>query len=72
MIFKRKALSKETFPLAFVIRCNEKGWIDENLMIDYFTEVWRKRNVFFSAQWSDNYGFHGDAFYTAGKSGKEK
>lgn len=44
LIFKRKTLPKEAFPNDVVIRCNEKGWINEALMIDWFDKVWRKRN----------------------------
>lgn len=43
LIFKRKTLPKETFPSDVVIRCNEKGWTNEKIMIDWFSEVWKKR-----------------------------
>lgn len=42
LIFKRKTLPKETFPSDVVIRYNKKGWNNEDLMIDWFSEVWRK------------------------------
>lgn len=43
LIFKRKTLPKENFPADIVVRCNEKGWMCESLMIDWLNEVWRKR-----------------------------
>lgn len=44
IIFKRKTQPKENFPKDVIIRCNEKGWMCETLMIDWLNEVWRKRS----------------------------
>ncbi len=43
IIFKRKTLPKENFPNDVVIKCNEKGWMCEKIMLDWINEVWRKR-----------------------------
>ncbi|MCG8431977.1 MAG: hypothetical protein MJA29_12505 [Candidatus Omnitrophica bacterium] len=43
LIFKRKTLPKEKFPPGVVIRCNPKGWMDENVMNDWLDSVYVKR-----------------------------
>ncbi|GFV08977.1 pogo transposable element with KRAB domain [Trichonephila clavipes] len=43
LIFKRKTIPKENFPRSVVIWCNEKGWCNEDIMLDWFQEVWKKR-----------------------------
>lgn len=43
IIFKRKTLPKENFPHDVLIKCNEKGWMCEKLMLDWINEIWRKR-----------------------------
>ncbi|GFY21671.1 pogo transposable element with KRAB domain [Trichonephila clavipes] len=43
LTFKRKTIPKENFPRSVVIRCNEKGWCNEDIMLDWFQEVWKKR-----------------------------
>lgn len=43
LIFKRKTIPKEDFPPDVLIRCNEKGWVNEDLVIEWLNEVWRKR-----------------------------
>lgn len=48
IIFKRKTMPKANFPSDVVIRCNEKGWMSEEIMYEWLAEVWRKRkNSFF-------------------------
>ncbi|GFV51535.1 pogo transposable element with KRAB domain [Trichonephila clavipes] len=42
LIFKRKTILKENFPRSVVIRCNEKGWCNKD-MLNWFQEVWKKR-----------------------------
>lgn len=51
LIFKRKTVPKGNFPRNVVIRCNEKGWVNENIMLDWFQEVWKKREgAFFNSK----------------------
>jgi transposase-like protein len=51
LIFKRKTIPKENFPRSVVIRCNEKGWCNEDIMLDWFQEVWKKREgAFFNSK----------------------
>ena len=43
IIFKRKTLPKGvTFPKGVIIRCQDHGWIDQDLMIDWVKSVWGK------------------------------
>ena len=42
-IFKRKTLPKGNFPDGVVVKANEKGWMDENLMRAWINEVFIKR-----------------------------
>lgn len=43
VIFKRKTLPKEAFPRDIVVRVNEKGYMDEALMVDWVRTVWDRR-----------------------------
>lgn len=43
IIFKRKTLPKEPFPRDVVVRVNEKGYMDETLMVDWIRTVWNRR-----------------------------
>ena len=43
VIFKRKTLPKGNFPDGVVVKANEKGWMDENLMRAWINEVFIKR-----------------------------
>lgn len=43
IIFKRKTLPKEDFPPGIIIAQNEKGWMNQSIMLKWFEEVWRKR-----------------------------
>lgn len=48
IIFRRKTMPKGNFPPDVVIRCNEKGWMSEEIMLEWLAEVWKKRkNSFF-------------------------
>lgn len=47
LIFKRKIMPKGNFPPDVIIRCNEKGWMCDEIMIEWLTEVFRKRNGLF-------------------------
>ena len=50
VIFKRKTLPKETFPAGVVIKANEKGWMDEEMMKEWLRQVYvRRPGVFFHA-----------------------
>lgn len=39
VIFKRKTLPKEKFPAGVVIKVNPKGWMDEEKMSEWLTEI---------------------------------
>lgn len=43
IIFKRKTLPKEQFPKGVIVRVQEKGWMDDNLVLDWVENVWCKR-----------------------------
>ena len=43
VIFKRKTLPKEKFPVGVVIKANPKGWMDEEMMNDWLREIYVKR-----------------------------
>ena len=43
VIFKRKTLPKEKFPVGVVIKINPKGWMDEEMMSDWLREIYVKR-----------------------------
>lgn len=43
VIFKRKTLPKEKFPAEIIIKANEKGWMDEEMMKDWLREVYVRR-----------------------------
>ena len=42
IIFKRKTDPKVTVPPGFVVTANEKGWMNETLMVRWLTEIWMK------------------------------
>ena len=48
IFFKKKTLPKGSFHKNVVIRCNKKGWVNENIMLDWFQEVWKKPDGAFS------------------------
>lgn len=43
VIFKRKTLPKEKFPAGVIIKANEKGWMDEEMMKEWLRMVYVKR-----------------------------
>jgi len=43
IIFKRKTMPKEKFPAGVIVRVQEKGWMDDNLTMDWIKNVWDKR-----------------------------
>lgn len=43
LIFKRKTMPKENFPKGIVIKVNEKGWMDNDMMKSWVTECYVKR-----------------------------
>ncbi|KAF4798918.1 hypothetical protein TURU_059562 [Turdus rufiventris] len=50
VIFKRKMLPKETFPAGIIVKVNPKGWMDEEIMKNWLSEVYVQRpNGFFCA-----------------------
>ena len=43
VVFKRKTLPKKiTFPNEVIVRCQEKGWMDEAMIKDWLKTVWSK------------------------------
>lgn len=45
VIFKRKTVPKENFPVGIIIKANSKGWMDEEKM-----SKWLRPGVFFFMQ----------------------
>lgn len=43
VIFKRKTIPKEDFPVGCHVSCNEKGWMREDVMHKWIDDVLRKR-----------------------------
>ena len=43
VIFKRKTLPKVTWPAGIIVRCQDKGWMDDTLTKDWIKTVWGKR-----------------------------
>lgn len=44
LILNRKTIPKnEKFPLDIVVRCNPKGWMTSDLMVDWINSVWNRR-----------------------------
>jgi hypothetical protein len=42
VILKRKTMPKEMLPSGIIIRVQENGWMDENLVVDWLKTVWGK------------------------------
>ena len=50
LIFKRKTMPRENLPRNCVVTCNEKGWMNEEVMKIWGEQVWRRRpGAFFSS-----------------------
>lgn len=43
MILKRKRIPNEAFPKGIVVRAQEKGWMDDELVLDWIKSVWQNR-----------------------------
>jgi hypothetical protein len=43
VILRRKNLPKEKLPTGVTFKCNEKGWMMEELVVEWLKEVWRRR-----------------------------
>lgn len=43
LAFKRKTMPRDVFPAGLHVRVNEKGWMDETLMLDWFDAVCHRR-----------------------------
>jgi hypothetical protein len=43
VILRRKNLPKEKLPTGNIFNCNEKGWVMEELMVEWLKEVWHRR-----------------------------
>ncbi|KAK8784512.1 hypothetical protein V5799_009125 [Amblyomma americanum] len=43
VILKRKTIPKGVFPKGIVVRAQEKGWMDDELVLDWVKSVWEKR-----------------------------
>ena len=51
LIFKRKTLPKESLPQGCVVTCNEKGWMNQEVMRLWAERVWRGRpGAFFNPE----------------------
>lgn len=47
--FKKKNLLKEipAQPSDVIVRANEKGWMSQEIFLDWLNEVWKKEKVLF-------------------------
>lgn len=43
VVLKRKTLPKEKLPQGVIVRAQEKGWMEEKLVIDWIETVWNRR-----------------------------
>lgn len=43
LIFKKKLMPKGQFPSNVIVKTNEKGWMNQELMKEWIVEVWNKR-----------------------------
>uniref|UniRef100_A0A8D0DA03 HTH CENPB-type domain-containing protein n=1 Tax=Sander lucioperca TaxID=283035 RepID=A0A8D0DA03_SANLU len=43
VILKRKTMPKETMPAGIIVRAQEKGWMDTDLVVDWLKVVWGRR-----------------------------
>lgn len=43
VILKRKRIPNEAFPKGIVVRAQEKGWMDDELVLDWIKSVWQNR-----------------------------
>jgi hypothetical protein len=43
VILKRKNLPKENRPTGIIFKCNEKGWMTEELIVEWLKEIWHRR-----------------------------
>jgi hypothetical protein len=43
VILRRKNLPKEKLPTGIIFKYNEKGWMMEELMVEWLKEVWHRR-----------------------------
>ena len=44
VILRRKTLPKEKLPAGLIFRCQEKGWMTNDLMLDWVKVVWSRRS----------------------------
>ncbi|KAM7287750.1 hypothetical protein ISCGN_031441 [Ixodes scapularis] len=42
-IFKRKTIPAEEFPSGVIVRAQEKGWMNDELVVDWLKNVWKNR-----------------------------
>ena len=50
VIFKRETILKEKFPNGIIVKANEKGWMNKEIMHIWLNEVWNKRKNEFLKQ----------------------
>jgi hypothetical protein len=43
VILRRKNLPKEKLPTGIIFKCNKKGWMTEELTVEWLKEVWHRR-----------------------------
>jgi hypothetical protein len=46
-ILKRKNLPKEKLPTGIIFKCNEKGWMTEELVVEWLKEVCTEDQMLF-------------------------
>lgn len=43
VVFKRKTMPKDKFPTGIIVRVQEKGWMTDDLVVDWINTVWARR-----------------------------
>ena len=43
IVFKRKTMPKEKIPSEVIVMVQQKGWVDENILLQWLEKVWFKR-----------------------------
>ena len=47
VIFKRKTILKEKFSNGIIVKANDKGWMNQEMMQIWLNEIWNKRKSVF-------------------------
>lgn len=43
VVLKRKTVPKEAMPAGIIVRAQEKGWMETELVVDWLKVVWSRR-----------------------------